>query len=53
MDENSDLHEPVNPATMARNVLLLLQQDPRLYLNFGVYWWLVKALLKKRGFPAE
>lgn len=47
MEANSDQREPVNPALMARNVLLLLQTDPRLYRNFGVYWWLVKHLLKQ------
>lgn len=33
--------------TMAASILLLLQQDPRRYLCFGAYWWLVKMLLKK------
>ncbi|HET8550880.1 MAG TPA: hypothetical protein VFM97_00200 [Gammaproteobacteria bacterium] len=30
-----------------RNVLAVLQADPRHYRNFGVYWWPVKALLRR------
>ena len=33
--------------TFAKSTLQLLQQDPRRYRNFGVYWYLVKAVLKK------
>ena len=33
--------------TLAHSTLQLLQQDPRRYRNFGVYWYLMKALLKK------
>lgn len=33
--------------TLATSVLLLLQQDPRRYVCFGAYWWLVKALLRQ------
>lgn len=37
----------IDPKTFAASTLELLQQDPRRYLNFGVYWYLVKAVLKK------
>lgn len=37
----------IDPKTFAESTLLLLQQDPRRYKNFGVFWYLVKAVLKK------
>lgn len=37
----------VNPQTFAKSVLQLLQTDPRNYLNFGVYWFFVKDVLKR------
>lgn len=37
----------IEPKTFAANTLQLLQQDPRRYRCFGVYWWFVKAILKK------
>jgi len=33
--------------TFAESTLELLQADPSRYRNFGIYWYLVKALLKK------
>lgn len=30
-----------------RNTLAVLQADPARYRNFGVYWWPVKALLRR------
>ncbi|HET7674764.1 MAG TPA: hypothetical protein VFL54_04515 [Gammaproteobacteria bacterium] len=30
-----------------RNVLAVLQADPRNYRKFGVFWWPVKALLRR------
>lgn len=36
----------IDPKTFAASTLQLLQQDPRRYKNFGVYWYLVKAVLK-------
>lgn len=38
--------DTVQQRPLAASILLLLQQDPRRYLNFGAYWWLVKAWLK-------
>lgn len=35
------------------NVLLVLQEDPRRYRWFGIYWWPVKALLKGAGYTRE
>ena len=37
----------IDPKTFAASTLELLQQDPRRYRNFGPYWYLVKAVLKK------
>lgn len=37
----------IDPKTFAASTLQLLQQDPRRYRAFGVYWYLVKAVLKK------
>ena len=37
----------IDPKTFADSTLQLLQQDPRRYLNFGVYWYFVKALMKR------
>jgi hypothetical protein len=37
----------ISPNKFAASTLQLLQQDPRRYRNFGVYWFFVKALLKR------
>lgn len=37
----------IDPKTFAASTLQLLQQDPRRYKFFGVYWFLVKALMKR------
>lgn len=37
----------IDPQTFAASTLQLLQDDPRRYRLFGVYWYLVKAVLKK------
>jgi hypothetical protein len=37
----------IDPKTFADSTLQLLQQDPRRYLSFGVYWFFVKALMKR------
>lgn len=36
-----------DPKEVAKNALILLQQDPRRYRNFGVYWYFIKALMKR------
>jgi len=36
----------IDPKQLAASTLQLLQDDPRRYRNYGVYWYLVKALLK-------
>lgn len=43
----------IDPQKFATSTLQLLQQDPRRYLNFGVYWFIVKAVLKKMGYTRE
>ena len=37
----------INPQTYAASVRQLLAEDPKRYRNFGVYWFFIKALLKK------
>jgi hypothetical protein len=37
----------IQPETFADSTLRLLQQDPNRYKNFGVYWFFVKALMKR------
>lgn len=37
----------IDPKVFAQSTLHLLQQDPRRYVNFGVYWFFVKALMKR------
>lgn len=37
----------MNIENFAFNTLKALQEDPRRYRNFGAYWYLVKALLKR------
>lgn len=37
----------IDPRLFAESTRALLTEDPRRYRNFGVYWFLVKALLKR------
>lgn len=37
----------MNPRAFAESTLQLLQQDPRRYRLFGVWWYLVKEVLKR------
>lgn len=43
----SDEPGPIDPEGFARSVRALLAEDPRRYRLFGVYWYFVKALLKR------
>ncbi|HEY0203323.1 MAG TPA: hypothetical protein VGC15_04140 [Acetobacteraceae bacterium] len=36
-----------------RNTVQQLQQEPQRYRLFGVYWWIVKKLLKAAGYDRE
>lgn len=36
----------IDPKQLAASTLQLIQADPRNYRNFGVYWFLIKELLK-------
>lgn len=36
----------IDPKKLAASTLQLLQDDPRRYRNYGVYWYLIKAILK-------
>lgn len=37
----------IDPKQLAASTLQLLQADPSRYRNFCVYWYLIKALLKR------
>lgn len=37
----------IDPKQLAESTLQLLQADPRNYRCFGVYWFLIKELLKR------
>lgn len=37
----------IDPKQLAASTLQLLQADPRNYRNFGVYWYFIKALMKR------
>jgi len=39
--------------TALRNVVQLLQTDPKVYRSFGAYWWGVKAMLKRHGYTKD
>lgn len=39
--------------TALRNTLQQLQADPVRYRLFGVYWWPIKALLKRAGYGPD
>lgn len=41
------LNEGLVPTEFAANARALILENPRNYLAFGVYWFLVKALLRK------
>lgn len=47
-----------NPADLdvqqaLRNIVALLQQDPRRYKLFGVWWWPIKAVLRGAGYRRD
>jgi len=37
----------IDPKQLAASMLQLLQADPRRYKLFGVYWYFIKALMKR------
>jgi hypothetical protein len=37
----------IDPKQLAASTLQLLQADPRRYRYFGVYWYFIKALMKR------
>lgn len=37
----------IDPKQLAASTLQILQSDPRNYRNFGVYWYFIKALMKR------
>ena len=40
-------NEPIDPKTFAESVRKLLTEDVRNYKNFGMWWFFVKALLRR------
>lgn len=36
-----------------RNVMQLLQQQPRRYKLFGIYWWPIKTMLRDAGYGPD
>lgn len=45
--------EQIDPRKFAASVMQLLAEDPKRYRNFGVYWYFVKALLKRLGYTRD
>ena len=45
--------KPMIVDTALRNTLQHLQQDPRRYKLFGIYWWPMKAFLKAAGYGPD
>jgi len=47
---DDDTGEPIDLAAAFRNIVQVLQVNPRDYRKFGVWWWPVKALLRRAGY---
>jgi hypothetical protein len=45
--------KPIDVPQALRNVVQMLQTDPKRYKYFGVWWWPVKALLKRAGYGPD
>jgi len=41
---------PIDVPTALRNVLQQIQMQPNRYRWFGIWWWPIKALLKRQGY---
>ncbi|MBI1207434.1 MAG: hypothetical protein GC191_09135 [Azospirillum sp.] len=48
----ADLPSIDAPAAL-RNILQQLQAEPQRYKLFGIYWWPVKALLRRAGYGPD
>lgn len=44
---------PIDLDRAFRNIVGELQAEPQRYKLFGVYWWPVKALLKRHGYGPD
>lgn len=55
MDEEIPVErlQPAGVESALRNIVLVLQRDPAAYRHFGVWWWAVKALLKRAGYTRD
>jgi len=47
------MSDAIDVRTTLRNVLQQLQEEPQRYKLFGVYWWPIKAFLKRVGYGRE
>lgn len=45
--------EAIDPRQFAASTMALLSEKPERYRNFGVYWFFVKALLKRLGYTRD
>lgn len=43
----------IDPRQFAASTVALLAEKPARYRNFGVYWFFVKALLKRAGYTRD
>ena len=47
------MSDAIDVRTTLRNVLQSLQDEPQRYKLFGIYWWPIKAFLKRMGYGPE
>lgn len=53
MTQNEHISPVPNLPEALRNIVQVLQTDPRTYRSFGAYWWAVKAILKRHGYTTD
>ena len=46
MNTQATTETKLDVPTATRNILMVLQKQPRQYRNFGIWWWRVKPLLR-------
>lgn len=44
------MSQPLDPKALARGIVQQLQEEPARYKLFSVWWWAVKAVLKRMGY---
>lgn len=45
--------ESIEPRKLAHSIVELLSEAPHRYRNFGVYWYFIKAFLKRAGYTKD